>query len=89
MCVSDNAMNMVNGVTNAGITHLSCFLHTLHLIVKKSIFCQPGVDSLIKKCKSIVTSNKRSSTEKYLFENLEIEEENDTSKYRLHQMVNI
>ena len=37
-CVSDNANNMVNGVSNAGLTHLGCFLHILHLIITNSIF---------------------------------------------------
>ena len=88
-CVCDNASNMVNGVNNAGLTHLGCFLHILHLIITNSIFSQPGVESLIKKCKNIVTINKKSVVEKHLFESIEIDEEKDTSGYRLHQMVAI
>ena len=88
-CVSDNASNMINGTNNAGLTHLGCFLHILHLIITNCIFCQPGVEALIKKCKNIVTAFKKSSTEKHLFESIELEEEKDTSGYRLHQLIAI
>ena len=68
---------------------LVVFLHILHLIITNCIFCQPGVEALIKKCKNIVTLNKRSITEKHIFESIELEEEKNTSGYRLHQMVAI
>ncbi|CAL4062347.1 unnamed protein product, partial [Meganyctiphanes norvegica] len=64
-----------------------CFLHTLHLIVTKSIFIQDGVDNLITKCKEIVRLYKKSPKEKHLFETVDVDEVQDTSKYRLKQEV--
>ena len=36
------ATNMINGVTNAGLTHLSCYLHTLHLLLPSPLFVNLG-----------------------------------------------
>ena len=87
LVVTDNASNMHLGVVNAGLQHIGCFLHIMHLVVTKSLFIQPGVEAVIKKVKDIVTTNKKSNVERSLFEEITIEEENDTSKYRLVQSV--
>lgn len=55
LLIKDNAANIVSGVNGTNYTHLSCFLHTLQLIIKHSIFEQDSVRNLISVCKSIVT----------------------------------
>ena len=52
--VSDNASNMVAGIDEFGVTWLSCFLHTLALIVKHSVLEQASVKKVIDKCRTIV-----------------------------------
>lgn len=60
MIVADNASNIVAGIEGLNITHLSCFLHTMALIVKNSVFEQNSIARLITKCKAIVTKIKKS-----------------------------
>ena len=87
--ITDNATVMTNGIEDTGIYNFGCFLHTLHLVVTKSVYEQPGVESLLNKCKEIVRLYKKSSKEKNLFEQVEVDEQVDTSKYRLKQEVAI
>ena len=85
--VTDNASVMLNGVKGAGMDSVGCILHTLHLIIKHSIFVQEGVNNMLHKIKEIVKLHKKSSTERQLFENINIEDETvDTSNYRLVQV---
>ena len=84
--VSDNCMTMLNGVKGTGISNIGCYLHTLHLIITHSILTQKGNDNLIKKLKGIVQLYQKSSKEKALFESIDIDEEKDTSRYRLMQV---
>lgn len=37
---TDNTSNMIKDINEAGYTSLSCLLHTLHLVMKDSIFRQ-------------------------------------------------
>ena len=84
--VTDNASVMLNGVKGAGIDSVGCILHTLHLIVQHSIFCQDGVNNLLHKIKDIVRLHKKSSKEKHLFEAINVDEPVDTANYRLVQV---
>ena len=54
MIVTDNCRNIVNAVKDAGYDHLPCFLHSLQLIINKSILEQTGVKNIIADCKKIV-----------------------------------
>ena len=58
--VRDNAANMVAGVTQAGYQSLSCFIHTLQLVLKDAIFEQRYVNDIITTCRSIVGHFNRS-----------------------------
>ena len=70
---SDNAANMTSSLNTIGVTHLPCFLHTLQLVINKSIFEQPGVNSLLIKCKTIVTYYKKSPEAKEKYRNIQID----------------
>ena len=85
--VSDNNTAMLNGVTGTGISSIGCFLHTLHLIITHSMLAQIGNTNLIKKLKEIVQLYRKSSKEKQLFESIELNEEKDTSRFRLQQVI--
>ena len=87
MCVTDNAGNISNGVEATGLVNLSCFLHTLHLVIIKALEVQPGVGTVINNCKAIVKLFKKSSVEKKLFHDIDLEEEVPTHRYRLHHAV--
>ena len=52
--VTDNAPNMVAAVRNMGIKRLSCFLHTLQLVLRESFFSQEDVKKISEKCTHIV-----------------------------------
>ena len=86
LMITDNASVMLNGVKGAGIDSVGCILHTLHLIVQHSIFCQDGVNNLLHKIKDIVRLHKKSSKERQLFENINVDETVDTANYRLVQV---
>ena len=51
--VTDNAKNMTNGVAGCGIPHQPCILHTLQLVLNKSIFEQVSVAKIITILKKI------------------------------------
>ena len=76
LVVSDNASSMVNGVKGANVQHLSCFLHTLNLVVKNSIIVQESNIRLFGKCKAIVRLYKKSQTARAIFEDIVIEIDN-------------
>ena len=84
--VTDNASVMLNGVKGAGMDSVGCILHTLHLIVQHSIFCQDGVNNLLHKIKDIVRLHKKSSKEKSLSEAINVDEPVSTANYRLVQV---
>ena len=86
LMITDNASVMLNGVKGAGIESVGCILHTLHLIVQHSIFCQTGINNLIHKIKDIVKLHKKSSKEKSLFEAVDVDEPVSTASYRLIQV---
>lgn len=52
--VRDNGANIVRGIQDTGYGSLSCFLHTLQLVVHDSIFEQRLVKDIIANCKQIV-----------------------------------
>ena len=78
---------MLNGVVATGINSIGCFLHTLHLVIHQAMLAQIGNVNLIKKLKEIVQLYRKSAKEKLLFESIEIDEETDTSRYRLQQVI--
>lgn len=86
LMITDNASVMLNGVKGAGIESVGCILHTLHLIVQRSILTQPGVTNLIHKIKEIVKLHKKSVKEKSLFESVDVDEIVSTATYRLVQV---
>lgn len=59
--VRDNGANIVKGINNAGYDSISCYLHTLQLIIKDSIFEQRIIKDLISNCKQIVGHFKHSA----------------------------
>lgn len=46
----DNAANMLLGLDFLEVNHVSCFLHTLQLVIDDALFSQPMVKDLIAKC---------------------------------------
>ena len=77
--VSDNASNKVKGVLDTDIAHLSCFLHTLNLIITNSIFVQDTNKKLIDKCKKLVSFYKKSPLAKAEFDNIHVDDEDDNN----------
>ena len=73
--VSDNASAMVKGVTDVDVPHLSCFLHTLNLIINNSIFVQESNKKLIDKCKQLVSLYKKSPIAKSEFDNIKVDDD--------------
>lgn len=51
--VHDNAANMIKAVSNMDIGSLTCFLHTLQLIIKDAIFEQRVIRNIIANCRQI------------------------------------
>ena len=54
LVVRDGGSNFVAGFRNAGIPAVSCFAHSLQLVVKDGILAQKGVESLLSCCRKIV-----------------------------------
>ena len=59
--VTDNASNIKGAVRTNAWNHLSCFAHTLNLIVSNSLSSLPEVQSLIQSVKNIITFFRRST----------------------------
>ncbi|XP_011405235.1 PREDICTED: zinc finger BED domain-containing protein 1-like [Amphimedon queenslandica] len=59
--VTDNATNIKGAVRANAWNHLSCFAHTLNLIVSNSLSSVPEAQSLIQSVKNIVTFFRRST----------------------------
>lgn len=62
LLVRDNGANIVKGCKEAGIPSVSCFIHTLQLVITQSIDSQRSVVDLIATCKKIVGHFNHSST---------------------------
>ncbi|XP_015434937.1 PREDICTED: zinc finger BED domain-containing protein 4-like [Dufourea novaeangliae] len=60
--VTDNAANMLAAVRNLdeSVCSVSCFAHTLNLVVKKSLAAVPDLVAIRQKCRRIVTYFKAS-----------------------------
>ena len=54
LVVRDGGSNFVAGFRNAGIPAVSCFVHSLQLVVKEMIVAQRGVESLLTCCRKIL-----------------------------------
>ena len=54
LVVRDGGSNFVAGFRNAGIPAVSCFVHSLQLVVKEMILAQRGVESLLTCCRKIL-----------------------------------
>lgn len=54
LMVRDNGANIVKGCNDAEIPSVSCFIHTLQLVINKGIDSQRSVSDLIATCKKIV-----------------------------------
>lgn len=61
LIVHDNAANMIVGLGYLEVGHMSCFLHTLQLVINDALFSQRYVEDLITKCRKIVTHFSHSS----------------------------
>lgn len=59
--VRDNGFNMVKGIKDAGFSAVSCFIHSLQLVVKDSIKSQRAVNDVIATARNIVTHFNHSS----------------------------
>ncbi|XP_044760263.1 zinc finger BED domain-containing protein 4-like [Coccinella septempunctata] len=54
LMVRDNGAIIVKGCNEAGILSVSCFIHTLQLVITQSIVSQRSVSDLIATCKKIL-----------------------------------
>lgn len=54
MAITDNAANITKGVSLAGLTSGSCFIHTIQLAINDAIFSQTSVKDMIARSKQIV-----------------------------------
>jgi hypothetical protein len=68
MVVTDNAQNMLAAVRHSELKSLPCFIHTLQLVLKDSVFKQSSVNNIKEKCSKIAEKFNRS---KHLFESFE------------------
>ena len=50
----DNAANMIAGMNCANLKSLSCFAHSLQLIIKDGVLTQPAVQQLLSIARSLV-----------------------------------
>ena len=53
LIVHDNAANMIVGLNYLEVGHLSCFLHTLQLVINDALFSQRYVEDLKTKCQEL------------------------------------
>ena len=53
MIVHDNAANMVKGIADTGFKGLSCFLHTLQLVIHDAILEQRIIKDILANCRQI------------------------------------
>ncbi len=53
--VTDNATNVVAAVNKLGLRHLSCYAHTLNLVVMDSFEASPLLKDLRRKVSALVT----------------------------------
>ena len=60
--VTDNAANMMKAVSDMKLMQISCFAHTLNLVVTSSIKSVALVESVLKKSRELVTFLHKSST---------------------------
>lgn len=61
LMVRDSGANIVKGCNDAGIPSVSCFIHTLQLVINEGIDSQRSVSDLIATCKKIVAHFNHSS----------------------------
>ena len=55
VCIlQDNAANMIAGMNCANLKSLSCFAHSLQLIIKDGVLTQPAVQQLLSTARSLV-----------------------------------
>ena len=72
---------MVKGLDGTGYANLSCFLHTLQLVVKDGIFEQWAINDIISCCRTIVEHFKHSTKE--TTELKKIQEDNEVPEHQL------
>lgn len=51
----DNGTNIVKGCNDAGVNSVSCFIHTIQLVVMGTINSQMSISDLIAVCSHMVT----------------------------------
>lgn len=62
LVISDNAANMVKGITkDGGFTSASCFIHTLQLVINNALISQRSVTDMLSVSRKIVGHFKHSS----------------------------
>lgn len=83
--VRDNGANVVRGVNESGYSSLSCFLHTIQLIIHDAIFEQGIIKNIITNCKRIVGHFSHSQLAYRRLE--ELQKQNDLPQHKLIQDV--
>lgn len=78
--VRDNGINIVNGIMKAGFSAISCFIHTLQLVVKDSIKSQRAVSDVIAISRNIVTHFNHSSVACSNLSKIQTEKLNESAK---------
>ena len=78
LCLRDNASNMVAAfdLEESVLEAVGCVNHTLQLSIKDEIFTLPSVETLIKKCRDLVTHANMSNNFYRMFRKAQIEEMN-------------
>lgn len=85
LIVRDNGANVVKGVEDAGYDSLSCFLHTLQLVIHDCILEQRIIKDIIADCRKLVGHFSHSPLSCTKLEKLQ--EENNLPKHKLIQNV--
>lgn len=67
----DNAANMIGGLRESGLKSLSCFIHSLQLVISDSIFSQQSVIDILTGCRALVTKLNHSPLAMSKFETLQ------------------
>lgn len=62
LVVRDNAKNMVKGCNDAQLKSISCFIHTLQLVINDGLSSQRALSDLIATCRKIVGHFSHSSS---------------------------